>query len=181
MEQRPASVSRDALDAWVLATLPRAVAYAGSLLRDRVAADDVVHDCYVRILQKADVYDVPRDGTKILYRAITNACINRTRTRRLVSLDTLGEDGAHSSLVADHRTLEPVEMLVHRELADAIATGLERLTLPQRAALELRSLGHSLDEIAQALEVSPSNAGVLVHRARQALGRYLAVREGEPS
>src|SRR5439155_26473074 len=41
------------LDAWVLATAPRAVAYAAALLRDAVLAEDVVQDCYCRLLQKA--------------------------------------------------------------------------------------------------------------------------------
>ena len=49
------------LDAWVLSTAPDAVAYAVSLLRDRAAAEDVVQDCYCRLLQKADVYDLPRE------------------------------------------------------------------------------------------------------------------------
>ena len=61
----------------MLATLPRALAFATSLLRDRALAEDVVHDCYVRLLQKADTYDLPRDGTKLLFKAITNACIDR--------------------------------------------------------------------------------------------------------
>src|SRR3954469_13181264 len=60
-----------AREAWVLATLPRAVAYAASLLRDRALAEDVVHDCYVRLLRKSETYDLPRDGTRILFRAIT--------------------------------------------------------------------------------------------------------------
>ena len=48
-----------------------------SLIRDHAAAEDVAHDCYCRLLRRADIYDLPRDGTKLLYRAITNACINR--------------------------------------------------------------------------------------------------------
>jgi len=33
--------------------------------------------------------------------------------------------------------------------------------------------GYSLDDIAESLRTSPSNAGVLVHRARKALAEYL--------
>ena len=71
----------------MLATLPRVVAFARSLLRDHAAAEDVAHDCYCRILAKADVYDIPR-RTKVPFCAITNACIDRTgRDRRHQSLD----------------------------------------------------------------------------------------------
>lgn len=56
-----------------------------------------------------------------------------------------------------------------------------QLTVEQRAALELKSMGYSLAEIARAVEVSESNAGVLVHRARRAVADYLKRTFGEES
>jgi RNA polymerase sigma-70 factor (ECF subfamily) len=167
------------LDAWVVATAPAAVAYAASLLRDRGAAEDLVQDCYCRLLQRAGVYDLPRDGRKLLFQSITNACINHnTRSRMILSLDgtrgdTAGEGGLHAVL-ADPRADEPARALLQRELADAVADGLAELPLTQRAALEMKSLGHSLQEIAEALDVTANHAGVLIHRARQALAQRLA-------
>jgi RNA polymerase sigma factor (sigma-70 family) len=159
----------------VLATLPRALAFATSLLRDRAISEDVVHDCYVRLLEKADTYDLPADGTKLLYKAITNACIDRNyRDRRLLSLEVaLSAESDGPSAVADTRACDPHELASHRELEEAVACELARLTVAQRGALELRSLGYSLEEIAVALDLSPSNAGVLVHRARKALAERL--------
>jgi RNA polymerase sigma-70 factor (ECF subfamily) len=160
------------LDAWVRAGLPYAVAYAESMLRDRSAAEDVVHDCYCNLLRKADVYDLLRDGTKILMRSITNASINHNkRTKRFLSLSP--DDEAGTPQVADPRSDDPADNAVGHDLQSAVAEGLDRLPPQQRAALELRSLGHSLQEISDALGVSLANAGVLVHRARQALGRML--------
>lgn len=152
----------------MLATLPRALAFAHSLLRDRMLGEDVVHDCYLRLLQKADVYDLGRDGTKILYKAITRACIDRNyRDRRLLSLEV-------SALEAPSTADAPAALAEYRELEEALAGGLARLSVAQRGAMELKSLGYSLDEIAEALGVSASNAGVLVHRARKALAEGLA-------
>ncbi len=166
----------DELDAWVLATAPRAVAYARSLLRNPDDADDVVQDCYCRLLAKADVYDLPRDGLKLLLKAVTNACINlRTRRRPLFRLVRAEPDGSEQADdPPDGRALVPEQSLAHRELGEAVAAGLAKLPPQQRAALELKSLGHSQQEIADALGVTPSNAGVLVHRARQALAGHLA-------
>jgi len=62
---------------------------------------------------------------------------------------------------------------MRRELENAVAAALAELPVPQRAAVELRSLGHSLVEIAEILSVSHSNARVLLHRARQALALRL--------
>ena len=57
-------------------------------LRDRTLGEDVVHDCYVRLLEKADTYNLLRDGTKLFYKAITHACVDRNyRDRRLLSLE----------------------------------------------------------------------------------------------
>jgi RNA polymerase sigma-70 factor (ECF subfamily) len=174
---------RAAQEAWVLATLPRALAYASSLLRDRALAEDVVHDCYARLLQKSESYDLPLDGTKILFKAITNACVDRNyRDRTLLSLEV--EDGRGelgTAPMADLRAIDPHDLAAHRELEEAVAVELGRLTMAQRGALELKSLGYSLVEIAEALGTSPGNAGVLVHRARKALADQLArFLEGRP-
>jgi RNA polymerase sigma-70 factor (ECF subfamily) len=164
-----------ALDAWVRQTLAGAVAYARSLLRDPIAAEDVVHDCFCRLLRRADVYDLPRDGTKLLYRAITNACINHTqRARRIDSLDD-GETGERiADRLADERAAGPPEEAVGSELEVAMNRGLGRLSVMQRAAIELRALGHSTEDIADTLGLSATNAGVLLHRARKALAAELA-------
>lgn len=166
----------------MLATLPRALAFATSLLRDRALSEDVVHDCYVRLLEKAETYDLPADGTKLLYKAITNACIDKNyRDRSLLSLEVaLAAESDGSTSVADTRTCDPHELASYRELEEAVACELARLTVAQRGALELRSLGYSLAEIGEALGISPSNAGVLVHRARKELGERLARFWEEP-
>jgi RNA polymerase sigma-70 factor (ECF subfamily) len=174
--------SNETREAWVLATLPRALAFATSLLRDRALAEDVAHDCYVKLLGKADTYDLPRDGTKLLYKAITNACIDKNyRDRRTLSLEVDDLAGSlETSSLADGRACDPQELACHRELEEALAGELEKLTVAQRGAVELKSLGHSLDEIAEALGTSPSNAGVLVHRARKILAERLARFLEEP-
>ena len=155
-------------------SLSPAVAFARSLLQDRVAAEDVVHDCFCRLLRRADIYDLPSDGTKLLFRAVTNACINHTqRTRKNVSLDDDSEGYRYDGLV-DGKASEPSQLAQATELAAAIERGLARLSVTQRAAVELKSFGHSLDEIADTLGLTISNVGVLIHRARQTLSADLA-------
>ncbi len=165
-----------ALDAWVLATAADAVAYATSLLRDRAAAEDIVQDCYCRLLARADVYDLPGDGRKLLFKAISNACINaRARVRTLFRLDGDEENGDGLMAHLADRGVEPPEAAVmQKELELVVAEALRLLPEQQRAALELRSLGHSQQDIAEALGVTATNAGVLIHRARQAMSRSLA-------
>ena len=175
-DNRPES-SRAQQEAWVLSTMSRALAYARSLLRDRSLADDVVHDCYLRLLRKAEVYDLGRDGTKLLFRSITNACIDRnTRERVHLSLDRelTNETERSNAGVVDRNREGPLQAVVRKELEEAVADGLAGLPLGQRAALELKSLGYSIQEIAEALDTNPGNARVLVHRARKGLAENLS-------
>jgi RNA polymerase sigma factor (sigma-70 family) len=160
----------------MLATLPRALACASSLLRDWTLGEDVVHDCYVRLLEKADTYNLLRDGTKLLYRSIARACIDRNyRDRRLLSLEIELDGKADGTWqVPDPRARDPHDVAACSELEEALACEMARLSVAQPGAIQLKSLGYSLDEIAEAIGTSPGHAGVLVHRARRALAARLA-------
>jgi RNA polymerase sigma-70 factor (ECF subfamily) len=156
------------LDDWVRATLPRAVGYARALLRDPAAADDVVQDCYARLIERADRYDLPRDGLKILLRSVTNACIDRrARERVLLSLD--GEPDDPTGGVIDRRSPDPPQEAIARELAERIEEALSKLPVGQRAAIHLTGLGYTLPEVAEMIGTTHGNARVLVHRARKTL------------
>ena len=165
----------DRLDAWVAETAQRALGYAMTLTHNREDAEDIVHDCYLRLLAKSAEYDLPRDGAKLLFRSITNACINRSQ-RRLPeqSLDQLeGARGPTGHSLADRRTIDPAQTAVQHELEKAVAEAMHQLPVTQRAAVELRSLGHSLVEVGEILEISHANARVMLHRARTALTSLL--------
>jgi len=171
---RMAGNSDREVEAWVGRVIPRGVAYARTLLRQSADAEDVVHDVLCRLLQHTE-YDLAADGEKIFFRSITNACINRTQRRRdIASLDAPFEDDTpFSAVVASRRAEDPVEAASAAETREAVDRGLASLPPMQRAAVELRAMRYSLDEIARMLNVSASNAGVLVHRGRRRLAELL--------
>jgi RNA polymerase sigma-70 factor (ECF subfamily) len=158
------------LDRWIEETLPRALGYALSLVPQRSDAEDLVHDCYMRLLSKSDVYDLPNDGAKLLFRSITHACINWQQRRRPVV--TLGSNTESFGPMSLHTG--PEQLAMYGELEVAVGEALSTLPFMQRAAVELRSLGHSLAEVAEILEISHANARVTLHRARQVLSERLA-------
>ena len=162
------------LDAWAMEVIPRAVAYARTLLARPADAEELVQDVLCRLLDHKE-YDLISDGRKLLFRSITNACINRTmRRREQVSLDALSEEGASWAGRSARAPADPAEVAAGSELNAAIQAALAELPVMQRAAVELKSMQYSLEEIAGMLDVSASNAGVLVHRARRALAGRLA-------
>jgi RNA polymerase sigma-70 factor, ECF subfamily len=167
-------------DDWVVETMPGALAYCSSLVRDRNLAEDLVHDCYLRIFQKRSKYDLRRDGWAILRRSITNACINWTRRRRPThSLDSTAHESqtAGSRLaqsLPDRAAIEPLDQAIAQELSELVNDGLGMLSVLQRAALELRCLGHSTSEIASILGSNANHVRVMIHRARETMAAFLS-------
>jgi RNA polymerase sigma-70 factor (ECF subfamily) len=152
--------------------VPRALAFAVSLLGHQADAEDVVQDCYRRLIARSAHYDLPRDGLRLLFKSISNACCNLVQRRRnAASLSVVGEAATAARQSA---SAAPGQELERQELESTVAAALAELPLNQRAVVELRSLGHTVREIADMLEVSEGNARVLLHRARTQLGQRLA-------
>jgi RNA polymerase sigma-70 factor (ECF subfamily) len=166
------------LGVWIARTVQPALAYAITLVRNRHDAEDIVQECYRKLLARAGHYDLPRDGDKLLYRSITNACINLVQRRpATASIDDL-RDAVFPPDAEEG--LPPESRLIQREMELAIEQALADLPVNQRAVLELSSLGHSLVDVAEMVNVSHGNARVLLHRARQSVAEKLKVfREGE--
>jgi RNA polymerase sigma factor (sigma-70 family) len=167
------------LGEWVRAVTPRAVAFARSLVKRSEQAEDVVQECLYRLLRHAAEYDLERDGIKLLFKAISNLCINQaTRDKTLLSLGATDDDDRPID-VADPAALGPEQIAQGREMEAAVRAALQKLPPLQRAAVELRALGMSKEEIGEALGVSSSNAGVLVYRGRKALAVQLRLLFGD--
>jgi RNA polymerase sigma-70 factor (ECF subfamily) len=177
-DARPREEKVASLDAWVSAALPGAVAYATSLAGRRADGEDVVQDCICRLLRHADRYDLPQDGRKLLFRSITNACLNLKRRRRpplhLSELGRADEDGPWE--IEDNSAPSPPLELLTDELRVTIAEGLAQLPVRYRAAIELTSLGYKPREIAEMLEVNSNHVRVVLGRARKSLAAFLSSR-----
>jgi RNA polymerase sigma-70 factor (ECF subfamily) len=127
------------------------------------------------LLAKAATYDLPRDGSRILFKAISNACIDRSRSRQERSLDSPPDDpdAPAAPELIDWKLPDPLDAAARRELQAALDAALARLPVAQQAAVEMKALGYSLAEIAEAVGVTPTNAGVLIHRGRRTLADNL--------
>ncbi len=165
------------LDAWIRRLAPRAVAYARTLLRRPDRAEDVVQEVMLRLLEHKE-YDLLADGEKLLFRSVTNACINATtRRREMMSLEAEKAEGfCLADVLASVAEPDPAHAAEERELMERVEQALRALPPMQRAAVELKAMGHTLRQIAETLEVSASNAGVLVHRGRKRLRQRLGTR-----
>lgn len=164
---------------WMRAAIPKAVAYARTLLPRAVGhqAEDVVQDVLCRLIATPGRYDLIRDGDKLLFRSVSNACINvRTRRRELASLDGWADDDSPNFLdgLAGDRDDQPDRRLMSAELESRVAEAIAELPALQRAVMALRAMDVSADQIGQALELTAGHVAVLTHRARRSLADRLA-------
>ena len=72
------------------------------------------------------------------------------RNRVVLSLSGAGTERRESYPVVDQEQPGPLQIVIQKELEDAVEEGMAQLPVAQRAALELRAWGSSTQEIADA-------------------------------
>ncbi|WP_440939935.1 RNA polymerase sigma factor [Immundisolibacter sp.] len=145
------------------------------------AADDVVQDTWEAVLKALPRFEARASLSTWVLRILTNTAISRLRRagREVASGDFSNEDdmSALAGRFADNghwhqpphpwHADTPDALLGNDELQAALTRAIDQLPHNQRAVLTLRELaGQPLDEICNALDISASNARVLLHRAR---------------
>lgn len=124
------------------------------LLRDRGAAEDVVHDAFVQVWRRWS--DIAEPGP-YLNRCVLNGCRDHSASRRRRWT---------------HDRTAHVEQ--HDATADELFDVLARLPFNQRCAVVLRFyVGMSIDEIAHAMDCPVGSVGPWIQRAKQQLLKEL--------
>jgi RNA polymerase sigma-70 factor, ECF subfamily len=146
----------------------RIYSYALHCLHDRMAAEDVVGDTFLRALEHLPCYEwrgVPFSAW--LFRIASNMIASRTRRASSVS-------GHPFTEIAD-RAPGPEDMLLRRERRRAVFDAISKLPLPQRQVVLLR-FGEELPHKEIALIVGRSEGAVkgLLYRGLHSLARRLA-------
>lgn len=134
--------------------------------RDRV--DDLVQDCFVRVLRALPGFD-PRGPARLSTWILTIATRVVLNDRRRAVAEPLADEP-----VAPHAN-EPAAALDRRQLAAAIGAAVATLAEPQRVVFVLREY-HDLDyaEIAHALELDLGTVKSRLARARTQVRDHLA-------
>ncbi len=181
---------RDALDAGAMARIqagddsgleelydrhaPFVLGVALKILRDQDEAEDVIHDAFVAVVERADQFR-PERGTVIawLVTTVRNLALDRAR-RRIRRAQITSEELSHEPIepVLDPEALSWIE---HRRTAVVAALG--RVSEAQRRTLEVAFFeGLSYPEIAEREGVP---LGTVKSRAARALAALRAALEGD--
>lgn len=153
------------------ACIPALRRYAFALLRNRQEADDLVHDCLVRALDRLHTRRAEPDLRPWLFAIMHNLFISGARRAR-VRAGTEPLDGQHESMLGQHPDQE--DHLRWQELTRAV----DELPEEQRTVLLLVAVeDQSYADVARILDVPIGTVMSRLSRARERLRRRL---EGEP-
>ena len=181
------------VDEWSPVMLRVAHRYVG----DRQAAEDVVQEAWLGVVTGLARFE----GRSSLRSWAFAILINQAKTRwardaRVVASAALtglepsgptvdparfqGPDGAYpghwTSVGAPRPWDQPEHSAVDREISEIVEQALDRLPERQRLVVEMRDVqGMSAQETCAALQLSPENQRVLLHRGRAAVRRSLEV------
>jgi RNA polymerase sigma-70 factor (ECF subfamily) len=135
----------------------------------RDEAEDILQEAFVRSIDRTDALQTPESATAWFYRVLRNAIIDHhrregTRSRAFLQLAAEAEDQTASP----DQELEGV-------MCACITALVDTLKPEYGAALRRVDLdGLSVRGFAAEAGITPGNAGVRLHRAREALRRQLA-------
>lgn len=154
----------------IVAEVPRLRRYALSLLRDAVAADDLVQDCLERGLSRIHLFQPGTNLRAWLFTIMHNLHINAVLKARRAPPAGTRDDAAES-----HRSAIPASQgdgLIVRDLERA----LDKLSLDQKAVVLLVGVeGLSYAETAAVLEVP---VGTVMSRLARGRHRLREIMEG---
>jgi RNA polymerase sigma-70 factor, ECF subfamily len=161
-----------------------AMAYVPS----RAAAEEAVQETWIAVMRGIDGFEGRSSLKTWIFRILTNVAMRSgARERRSMPFSALAEaeDTGEPSvdpdrfLPDDHelfpghwaimpaRWPTPDEGLLAGETREVIAAAIAELPEAQRTVIALRDIeGWSSEEVSEALEISPGNQRVLLHRAR---------------
>lgn len=147
--------------------------YARRHLRDVALAEDVVHDVLAAVLAGQARFSRRSSLRTWLVGILKHKIVDALRCRSAeCSLDAmLDEETAPRPLPAAlSDATDPALLAEQRQSLQRVVSRLESLPAPLRRCFELHVvLGHSTAEVCNALDISPGNVWVRVHRVRQAL------------
>lgn len=151
------------------------------LSRSREDAFDLSQEIFLRVWRALPGFKGTAAFSTWLYRLTYNLCLDHARKakrRREQPLVRQDGDGPEQPLEWPDLRYSPESQWDKRELREAIARAMHRLTPEQRAVLTLREIrGLSYDEIAEALRLPAGTVKSRLARAREAL-REILVSKG---
>jgi RNA polymerase sigma-70 factor (ECF subfamily) len=162
------------------------LAVARGYVKSRAVAEEVVQEAWVGVLKGLDRFEGRSSLRTWIIRIVANIAQTRgAREARSVPLSSLAPEGEEAAVdperfrgredafpghwrqYPDDWQALPEQSLLGRETLALVMAAVADLPTAQRQVITLRDIsGFSAEEVCSALDVSPGNQRVLLHRAR---------------
>ena len=148
---------------------------------DRQEAEEVTQATFLTFVESAPRFEgrahVRTWLFGILYRKVAEARRQLGREREMDDVDDVLESRFDENGIWIHPPRPADELVFDHEVRDRLAACLETTPPRQRMAFVLREvMGLSTDEVLEALEVSRTNLGVMLHRVKNRLRDCLVAK-----
>jgi RNA polymerase sigma-70 factor (ECF subfamily) len=157
---------------------PRVFGYFCRLLRDRVEAEDLTQEVFLRLYRSRERYEPRARFATWVFHITQNVARNALRSRRRHPCVRLGGEGGAGRTLLEERLVDrgcaPCVPLERDELAGVVRAAVAALASRHRTALELHQFhDRTYAEVAAELDMTPKAAKSLLYRARNQLREAL--------
>ena len=148
-------------------------------LRDDAESQDLAQNVFLQVYKSRQRYQHTAKFSTWLFTIARNLCLNEIRRRSRHPAESIEENHAEHEdqpqrQYEDKKIHQPVDQVLHGELAKKIEEAIAALPEAQRSALLLcRQDELSYEEIAAILQCSLSATKSLIHRGRETLKEKL--------
>lgn len=151
------------------ATMQLLFKISNKIVNDEEAAEDLVHDSYIKANEKQLVFPSIDDAKFWLIRVVKNASLNYAKRK------SRERKAYEKALYEEHRTTESGETaLLKKEAAEKAKSALEKLPTNLKEVIVLREYGElNYKEIGKVLGITEGNVKVRVFRARAQLSKII--------
>lgn len=144
-------------------TRTKYIRFAESILYNTQDAEDVVQDCYIKVLEKKENGNSILNPEAYMMRAVRNASLDLLRKNRPEELD---EQHWENKMCSP----DLWQQLVHKEQAAQLQQLMQLLSEKQRTAFYLRDVeGYELSEIETLMGINNEAVRTNISRARKQL------------
>jgi RNA polymerase sigma-70 factor (ECF subfamily) len=146
----------------------RFLAFVERRVGSREDAEDILQEAFVRSLERTPSLDGSTSATTWFYRVLRNAMTDYFRRKA-------SRGRAHERLAVEMDPAEPADSELEQVVCACVVSLVDTLKPEYAAAIRRVDLdGSSVRAYSLEAGITPSNAGVRLHRAREALRRQLA-------
>jgi len=143
------------------------LAFVRRRVSDAALAEDILQTCYLRAFEHRDDFEQDESAVSWFYRLLRNAVIDKYRRSQ-------SQEKALEALARELETSAQASPELHNEVCACLHAIIKDLKPEYSEALLAVDLGEQrVQDYAKQHDLSASNAGVRVHRARAALRKQL--------